>query len=131
MPTMNEDIQKYPCYLVYNKSIQKVDWIKSTESYNHYVYQLHHFIRKSVRKNSPDFYKRVEHLQKLLLMPAQMNYDIETMGEDGFFKKWGMDKNNLVFNRLKWREGYYDKNETESDRKPNTKSYITSWKDLS
>ena len=108
MPTMNEDIQKYPCYLVYNKVIQKVDWIESTESYNHYSYQLHHFIRKSIRKNSPEFYKRVEHLQKLLLIPASMNYDLETMSEQGFFKKWGMDKNNLVFNRLKWREGYYD-----------------------
>lgn len=106
-PTMNEDIKRYPCYLVYNKSILKVDWIESTESYNHYVYQLNHFIRKSVRKNSPDFYKRVEHLQKMILMPSAMNYDLETMGEQEFFKKWGMDKNNLVFSRLKWREGYY------------------------
>lgn len=108
MPTMNEDIKKYPCYLVYNKSILKVDWIESIESYNHYAYQLHHFVRKSIRKNSPEFYKRVEHLQKLLLMPSQMNIDLEELGEDKFFKKWGMDKNNLVFNRKKWREGFYD-----------------------
>lgn len=108
-PTMNDDIRKYPCYLFYNGTIAPVDWITSTESYNHYVYQLNHFIRRSVRKNSPDFYKRVEHLQRLILMPAACNYDLETMGEDTFYKKWGMDKNNLVFNRKKWREGFYDK----------------------
>lgn len=105
---MNDDIKKYPCFLVYNKSIVPANWIESTESYNHFVYQLNHFIRKSLRKNSPEFYKRVEYLQKLILMPSQMNYDLETMGEDKFFKKWGMDKNNLVFSRLKWREGFYD-----------------------
>lgn len=108
MITMNEDIKRYPCYLVYNKKIVPADWIVSTESYNHYVYQLNHFIRRSVRKNSPNFYKRVEHLQKLILMPAKMNLDLEVLGEDEFYKKWGMDKNNLVFSRLKWREGFYD-----------------------
>lgn len=107
-PTMNEDIEKYPCYLVYNGVMQKVDWITSTECYNHYCYHLHHFIRKSIRKNSPDFYKKVEHLQRLILMPSKMNYDLETMGEQKFFEKYGMDKNNLVFSRLKWREGLYD-----------------------
>lgn len=107
MPTMNDDIQKYPCYMVYNKTLVKADWLKSTEDYNH-NYHLHHFVRKSIRKNSPEFYKRVEHLQKLILMPGQMNIDLEVMGEDSFYKKWGIDKNNLVFSRLKWREGLYE-----------------------
>ena len=40
-------------------------------------------------------------------MPAQMNYDLETMGEDKFFKVYGVNKNDLVFSRKKWREGYY------------------------
>ena len=107
MYSMNDDIKKYPCYMVYNRQITKIEWLNSVEDYNH-NYQLHHFIRKSVRKNSPDFYKRVEHLQKLILMPAQMNYDLEVMGEDKFRDKWGMDKDNLIFNRKKWREGLYD-----------------------
>ena len=107
-PSMNEDIKRYPCYLFYNKTMQKVDWITSTESYNHYIYNLHHFVRKSIRKNSPDFYSKVEHLQRLILMPAQMNIDLEELGDSDFYKKWGMDKNNLVFNRKKWREGFYD-----------------------
>ena len=104
---MNDDVKLYPCYMVYNKTLVKADWLKTAQDYNH-NYQLHHFVRKTIRKTNPEFYKRVEHLQKLILVPSQMNYDLETMGEDSFYKKWGMNKNDLVFSRLKWREGYYD-----------------------
>ena len=41
-------------------------------------------------------------------MPSAMNYDLETMGEVKFFEKYGVNKNDLVFNRKKWRENYYD-----------------------
>lgn len=109
--SMNEDLQKYPVFMVYNKEIIPADYIKDTSQYNHYAYEMNHFIRKSVRKNSYDFYVRVEHLQKMILMPKQMNQDLEVMGEEAFFKKWGMHKYDLVFSRLKWREGYYDKQE--------------------
>jgi hypothetical protein len=49
-------------------------------------------------------------------MPAQMNYDLETMGEEEFYKKWEMNKNDLVFSRLKWREGYYEQNIQEKEK---------------
>lgn len=105
--SMNEDIIKYPIFLIRNKKLIPISWIKSTFDYNHRIYHLNHFVRQSIRRNSLDFYKRVEHLQKLILMPAQMNYDLETMGEDKFFKVYGVNKNDLVFSRKKWREGYY------------------------
>ena len=109
-PTMNEDILKYPIYaLSENGKLVRIKWLYCTAQYDHWKYHLNHFVRKSIRKNSPDFYKRVEHLQKLILMPAQMNLDLETMGEESFYKKYGINKYNLVFSRLKWREGYYDK----------------------
>lgn len=109
MPTMNDDIKKYPIYILYAGQLQTAEWVHNTDSYDHYNWELHHFIRKSVRKNSEDFYNRVEHLQKLILVPKQINSDLETMGEKAFFKKHGLNKNDLVFSRLKWREGYYDK----------------------
>lgn len=108
--SMNEDISRYPIFLYYpvTKEIIPADYIKETGQYNHAAYQMHHFIRQSVRKNSPEFYARVEHLQKLYLVPAQMNYDLETMGADRFYEKWQQKKDDMVFNRKKWREGYYD-----------------------
>lgn len=80
--SMNDDIRKYPCFMVYNGLVVPALWLENTENYNHYCYDLHHFIRQSVRKNSPDFYKRVEHLQRLILMPKQMNIDLEELGAE-------------------------------------------------
>lgn len=108
-PTMNEDILKYGVYVLdKNGNLIQAKWIYNTAQYDHWKHHLNHFVRKSIRKNSPEFYKRVEHLQKLILMPAQMNYDLETMGEERFYQKWKLNKYDLVFSRLKWREGYYD-----------------------
>lgn len=98
------DLQKYPCYVLFKKTLVPINpprmWNTSL--------QIHHFVRQSIRKNSPEFYKKIEHLQKLILLPAQMNYDLETMSERHFFKNYGLNKNDLVFSRLKWREGYYE-----------------------
>lgn len=107
--SMNDDIKKYPVYILYAGVLQTAEWVKDTGKYDHYNWHLHHFVRKTIRKNSPKFYERVEHLQKLILIPVEMNYDLETMGEARFLKKWGLNKNDLVFSRLKWREGYYDR----------------------
>lgn len=101
--SIKDDLKKYPCYLFRHKKLTQLKEPPTTW----YGFQIHHFVRQSVRKNSPDFYKRVEHLQKLILMPAQMNYDLETMGEEKFFKVYGVNKNDLVFSRKKFREGYY------------------------
>lgn len=99
-----EDLKKYPCF-VFSKG--RLLRIQAPEKWSS-GYQIHHFVRQSIRKNSPEFYKRVEHLQKLILIPAQMNYDLETMGEETFLKRYWVNKNDLVFSRKKWREGFYD-----------------------
>lgn len=102
--SIKDDLTKYPCYLF---RLKRLIPLKEPPEYWSFLYQIHHFIRQSIRKNSPEFYKRVEHLQKLILMPAKMNYDLESMGEERFFKVYGVNKNDLVFSRKKWREGYY------------------------
>jgi hypothetical protein len=61
-----------------------------------------------VRKTNPKFYERVEHLQKLILMPSKMHYDLHAMGEDTFFKRYGIEKHKLLFNRKLWRANYYE-----------------------
>lgn len=102
--SIKDDLKLYPCYMYRHRTLLK---IPPPETWNSTM-QMHHFVRQSIRRNSPDFYKRVEHLQKLILMPSAMNYDLETMGEVKFFEKYGVNKNDLVFNRKKWRENYYD-----------------------
>lgn len=39
---------------------------------------------------------------------AKMHYDLHAMGEDTFFKRYGIEKHKLLFNRKLWRAGAYD-----------------------
>ena len=105
MSIKEDDLLKYPCFLFKYGTIWPVPKLENWGN----DYQLHHFVRQSIRKNNPEFYKRVEYLQKLILMPAKCNYDLECMGEETFLKRYGVHKNDLVFSRKKWREGYYDR----------------------
>ena len=102
--TIKDDLEKYPKFVLRNRKLIPIDNIERWSS----LLQAHHFIRQSIRKNSPDFYKRVEHLQKIIFVPAQLNYDLETAGDVFIFKKYGVHKNDLVFSRKAWRDGYYD-----------------------
>lgn len=102
--TIKQDLAQYPCYMYRRK---KLIPIPAPDNWSA-MFQMHHFIKQNIRKTNKDFYKRVEHLQKLILMPRDMHYNLHVMGEVSFFKKYGVNKNLLVFNRLKWREGFYD-----------------------
>lgn len=110
--SIKDDLAKYPCYMFRHR--QLIPLKKPLEFWQ--GFQAHHFVRQSIRKNSPEFYKRVEHLQKIIFVIPQINYDLETMGEEKFFKTYGVNKNDLVFSRKKWREGYYDTAIKETSR---------------
>lgn len=63
-PSMNEDIQKYPCYMYYKVdnlgTMMKADWIENTKSYNHYVYELHIILYlEELEKIAPLFIKEL------------------------------------------------------------------------
>lgn len=87
--------------MVYNNELQKADFIKDTGCYNHYAYQIHHFIRKSVRKNSPEFYARIEHLQKLIYMPEWLHKELHDMAfsDEQFEKTAHISRWDLIFNK--------------------------------
>lgn len=107
--SIKDDIQNYPVYVWEQRKLKTIPHLKTWNS----NFQLHHFVKQNIRKTCPEFYKRVEYLQKLILIPACMHYDLHAMGEVTFFKRYGINKNDLLFSRLKWREGYYDVNERQ------------------
>ena len=41
-------------------------------------------------------------------MPSKMHYDLHAMGADTFFKRYGIEKHKLLFNRKLWRANYYE-----------------------
>ena len=108
MPSMNDDLAKYKVFEITKSGVLYPSGIKKTTDYNHYCFQAHHFVRQTIRKTSPQDYERFEKYQKIIVMPKQMNYDLETMGADTFYKTYNIHKWDLVFDRKKWREGYYD-----------------------
>jgi len=66
------------------------------------------FFDELTREILPADYERFESLQKLIFVPAQMNYDLSSgMDENLFFQKWGICKYSLVFNKQKWLENFY------------------------
>ena len=108
--TIKEDLAKYPCFLFEFGTLRP---IPAPEHWSAEL-QAHHFVPKSQEKTNPKFFKRVEHLQKLIFMSPEKHYNLHAMGEDTFLKKEKFNKRLLLFNRKKWREGFYD---TPTDNK--------------
>ena len=110
----NADIAKYPLFFfdMFDRQIKPIPagMVQSVADYNHAQYQLHHFIEKQIRNYNPEYYARIEYLQKLILVPAQMNYDASgSMSEERFLQNWGIEKYKIIFSKQAWHAGLYDK----------------------
>ena len=108
----NADIEKYPLFFfdLFDRTLKPIPagMLQSVADYDHWQYQLHHFIEKQIRKNNPEYYARIEYLQKLIIVPAQMNYDASSgMSEEKFFNNWGIEKYKIIFSKQAWNEGLY------------------------
>ena len=57
-----------------------------------FKWQFHHFVEKKKLRKYP---KLIEH-QKLILMPSDMNYDIDRRTA-GFKDRWGVEINEVVY----------------------------------
>ena len=110
--SMNDDLQKYPRFFFdeLTRSILPEEMMSERNPILFRNYQRHHFVEKTMRKNSPEKYAHIEYLQKMIFVPASMNYDLSSgMSEKKFFEKWGINKYDAVFDHKKWLENYYDK----------------------
>lgn len=96
MPTMNEDIKKYPVFLLYAGSLQKAEWVTNTESYDHYNWQLHHFVKQQEWKRNEKLLKAKGVEQKLILLPIQCHIDLHACISN-FKEKWGIARNELLY----------------------------------
>ena len=56
MPSMNEDIERYPVFMVNSNGKLKQIRIESTDDYNHYEFELHRFKPKKLRNNNVEVY---------------------------------------------------------------------------
>ena len=110
---MNEDIQKYPTYALSQSGLVPID-ISSIEDYNHQTHQLHHYIRQGAYNGNKEWYEKRGIEQKLILLPCYVHLmvhnspDGANLSDEAFEKKFKISRWKLLFNRKKWREGFYD-----------------------
>lgn len=109
--SMQEDLTKYPRFFFdeLTRTVLPESDMVNRNPILFRNYQRHHFVEKTIRKNNPAEYARYEHLQKMIYVPAEMNYDLSSgMSEKLFFQKWGIAKYDVIFNPKKWLENYYE-----------------------
>ena len=101
---MNEDIAKYGVYgLTHRGELVRVP-IYSTDDYNHYSHQLHHFIKQQDYKRNREWFDERGIKQKLILLPVQMHEEVHYQGiknptNKEFKEKYKISRYDLVFNR--------------------------------
>ena len=94
--SMNDDIKEFPVYMLYDGEIHNADWVTSTESYNHYTYQLHHYIKQQSWKRNQKEFETKGIKQKLFLLPLQCHLDLHAC-LTGFEDKWGISRDKLLY----------------------------------
>lgn len=94
--SMNDDIKEFPIYMLYNGEIYTADWVQNTESYNHHIYQLHHYIKQQSWKRNQKEYEAKGIKQKLFLLPIQCHLDLHACLSK-FEDKWGISRDKLLY----------------------------------
>ena len=106
--SMNEDIQEFGVIEVYFNRLRPRPDIQSIYDYDHFWYNLHHYIKAQDYKRNREWYERNGIKQVLILMRRQMHEHLENpiyeLPEDVFFKKYHISKDKLLFNKKKWIE---------------------------
>ena len=106
--SMNEDIQEFGVIEVYFNRLRPRPDIQSIYDYDHFWYNLHHYIKAQDYKRNREWYERNGIKQVLILMRRQMHEHLENpiyeLPEDVFFKKYHISKEKLLFNKKKWIE---------------------------
>jgi hypothetical protein len=105
MPTMNDEIKKYPVYALASAGMLfKCPAVKSTDDYNHTHYHLHHYIPKSNYYRNETWYKERGIEQKLILLPIIIHEHVHQtaaryLTDMEFQQKYKISRWDLVFNK--------------------------------
>lgn len=98
--TMNDDIKKYPTYALSAQGLVPIE-ILSTNDYNHYTHQLHHYIKQQEWKRNKEWFEERGIEQKLILLPEWVHNEVHGMkySDEEFKEKFKISRWDLLFNR--------------------------------
>ena len=102
--TMNEDIKEFGVVgLTHYGTLVPVP-IYSTDDYNHYTHQLHHYIKQQDYKRNKEWFDKNAIRQKLIILPIFLHEQIhrqaiKNLTDTEFEQKFKISRWDLVFNR--------------------------------
>lgn len=102
---MNKDINEYDIFvLTKSGKLKKINWIKSTNDYNHYFFNLHHFIEKQHYVNNKKWYEERGIKQSLILLPVAIHEQlhgiaIRNLTDEEFKARYKISRWALLFNK--------------------------------
>ena len=101
---MNDDILKYPIYVFRNGKLKRTFRIKSTDDYDHYLFNLHHYIEKQHYESNKQWYEDRGIKQFLILLPVVIHEQlhgnaIKNLSDEEFKSRYKISKWDLLFNR--------------------------------
>lgn len=103
---MNADIKAFNVYKLVGRRLVLAPEIVDIYCYDHYFYQLHHFIKAQQYKSRPEWYFANGIEEKLILLPSNMHEHLESpiygLSDDEFYRKYRIEKDVLLFNKRKW-----------------------------
>lgn len=94
MGTTTKDLFKYPCFMYCNGEFVRI--YPASASHDIFKWQVHHYISQGWVKRNKIAFKKIEHLQKLYILPTQMHIDLHAR-HSKFKQKWGVDINELLY----------------------------------
>ena len=102
---MNEDINKFDIFILTpSGKLKQIHWIKSTDDYNHYTHNLHHFIEKQHYEKNKKLYEERGIKQFLILLPVAIHEQlhgiaIKNLTDKEFKARYKISKWALIFNK--------------------------------
>ena len=104
--SMNEDIKEFGVWELYYNRLRPRPDVQSIHDYNHYVFDLHHYIKAQDYKRNRDWYEANGLMEKLILLPKIIHQHLEypdyMMDDIDFFAKYHIRKDLLLFDKRKW-----------------------------
>ena len=104
--SMNEDIKEFGVWELYYNRLRPRPDIQSIYDYNHYLFDLHHYIKAQEYKRNREWFEIYGIQEKLILLPKVIHQHLEypdyMLDEMEFFKKYHIRKDLLLFNKKRW-----------------------------
>lgn len=100
---MQQDIKKYPIYRLVAGELVRCD-IATLEEYNHYAFNLHHYIKQQEYKRNEKWFRDRGIEQKLILLSIPCHEQVhlqavKNLSDDAFEMAYGISRWELLFNR--------------------------------